>query len=103
MAVLDYCFSVFHKGLSKCLLGKVCATFVYRTVCNNSSVLQSKAEEVIPDCCLLSNLLYESEYESQLWMLFDSNKQLLASGDAYPHKVPKRMSCSEQNESFQRV
>ncbi|XP_035827746.1 tripeptidyl-peptidase 2 [Aplysia californica] len=43
-----------------------------------------KGADVTPDCALLSNYLYESEYESQIWMLYDSNKQYIASGDAYP-------------------
>ena len=43
--------------------------------------------ELSPDVSLLSNLLYESPYESQFWMLFDSNKQLLCSGDSFPSQV----------------
>ncbi|XP_046818750.1 tripeptidyl-peptidase 2 isoform X1 [Vespa crabro] len=46
----------------------------------------AKATEVTPNAALLSNLLYESEYESQMWMIYDNNKQLVACGDAYPSK-----------------
>lgn len=43
--------------------------------------------DVKPDCSLLSNVLYESEFESQLWMMYDGNKQFVAAGDAYPAQV----------------
>jgi tripeptidyl-peptidase II len=43
----------------------------------------SKPQEVALYAPMFYKVLYESEYESQFWMLFDSNKQLLLNGDAY--------------------
>ena len=54
---------------------------------------KAKAGEIVPDFCLLSSLLYESTYESQLWMLYDSNKQLIDCGDAYTHQVSARSTA----------
>lgn len=43
----------------------------------------AKAQELSLQAPLLSSVLYESEFESQFWMVFDSNKMMVQSGDAY--------------------
>ncbi|OXU24497.1 hypothetical protein TSAR_010597 [Trichomalopsis sarcophagae] len=45
-----------------------------------------KTTELTPNAALLSDLLYENEYESQMWMIYNVNKQLIYCGDAYPSK-----------------
>ena len=39
----------------------------------------------------MSNILYESEYQSIFWILYDGNKRALCHGDAFPYhyKVSK--------------
>lgn len=47
------------------------------------SLQVNKLLEVSLHAPMLSDVLYESEYESQLWVLFDNKKMFIASGDAY--------------------
>lgn len=53
----------------------------------------SKAQELSIHVPLFSDVLYESEYESQMWQVSDVNKQQVACGDAYSadtfHKLEK--------------
>ncbi|CAK1602567.1 unnamed protein product [Parnassius mnemosyne] len=55
----------------------------------------AKATEVSPIVSLLCDMLYESEYESQMWMLYNSCKQLMAVGDAYPSKYSVKLEKGE--------
>ncbi|KAH8353988.1 hypothetical protein KR067_007682 [Drosophila pandora] len=43
----------------------------------------TKPAEVALYAPIFNDLLYESEFESQMWMLFDANKALVATGDAH--------------------
>ncbi|XP_065841097.1 tripeptidyl-peptidase 2-like [Oscarella lobularis] len=44
---------------------------------------KAKKGSVTPTAPYLCNLLYESEYQSQMWMLYASNNSLIACGDAF--------------------
>ncbi len=56
----------------------------------------SEAAEITPRFPILSDLLYESSYEAQFWMIFNENKQLLGFGDyrPTPKKLPKGLASS---------
>ncbi|KAL6054111.1 tripeptidyl-peptidase II Tpp2, variant 2 [Balamuthia mandrillaris] len=63
---------------------------IYEMILSYNFKLTTGAE-VCPKAPVLRTLLYDSPYESQFWMIFDSNKQLMASGDFRPEykKLPK--------------
>ncbi|XP_059163051.1 tripeptidyl-peptidase 2-like isoform X2 [Physella acuta] len=54
-----------------------------------------KATEVTPDCALLNDTLYESEFESQMWIIYDGNKQFIAAGDAYPGQYVTKLEKND--------
>ena len=56
---------------------------------------QSRSCEVKPNAQLLSDLLYENPYGGQLWMLYDTNKQLISCGDAYPKSYSAKVDKGE--------
>lgn len=47
----------------------------------------TKSQELSLHAPLFSSILYESEFESQFWMVFDVNKMLVQSGDAYSNNT----------------
>ena len=50
------------------------------------NVTVAKSTEITPNLPLLTDVLYESEFISQLWILYNSHKQYVSSGDAYAQK-----------------
>lgn len=54
-----------------------------------------KAAEVALYAPLFNDLLYEAEFESQMWMLFDVNKTLVATGDAHSHTFFTKLEKGE--------
>jgi tripeptidyl-peptidase II len=60
---------------------------IYQLLLEYKFNMSSDGEEVTPRAMLLNGVLYESPLEAQFWMLFDSNKKLLGSGDAWPDSV----------------
>lgn len=55
---------------------------IYQNVLTYSMHL-NKSQEVAFYAPLFSTVLYESEFESQFWMVFDCNKMMVGCGDAY--------------------
>jgi len=47
----------------------------------------TKSQDISISVPLFNNVLYESEYESQMWMLFDVNKMMVSCGDAYSNNT----------------
>lgn len=55
---------------------------IYQNILTYSLHL-GKQQEVAINVPSLSQVLYESKFESQLWMIFDANKTMVGCGDAY--------------------
>uniref|UniRef100_A0A1A9X3J2 Tripeptidyl peptidase II Ig-like domain-containing protein n=1 Tax=Glossina brevipalpis TaxID=37001 RepID=A0A1A9X3J2_9MUSC len=55
----------------------------------------AKPMEIAVYAPLFNPVLYESEFESQLWMIFDSNKAMIACGDANSHTFYTKLEKGE--------
>lgn len=60
-----------------------------------------KAQEIALYAPLLNALLYEAEFESQMWMLFDCNKAMIACGDAHSHTFFTKLEKGEYTVKLQ--
>ncbi|XP_059614675.1 tripeptidyl-peptidase 2 [Phlebotomus argentipes] len=58
---------------------------IYQNVLTYSLNL-TKHQEFSLHAPLFSNVLYESEFESQFWMIFDKNCMMVGCGDAYSYR-----------------
>ncbi|EDW32157.1 GL10584 [Drosophila persimilis] len=55
----------------------------------------AKAAEVSLHAPIFNDSLYESEFESQMWMLYDGNKALVATGDAHSQNFFTKLEKGE--------
>lgn len=65
------------------------------------TLLVAKPQEIAIYAPILNSLLYESEFESQLWMLFDCNKMMIACGDAHSHTFYTKLEKGEYTVKLQ--
>ncbi|KAI1307595.1 Tripeptidyl-peptidase 2 [Halotydeus destructor] len=63
----------------------------YENVLTYNLTIGKSGTEVCFFCPMLSDTLYESEFNSQMWMLFDTNKRHLLTGDAYPERYTTKL------------
>lgn len=59
---------------------------IYEMILNYQFNL-TESTDIITRVSSISDILYESKYESQLFMIFNSNKMMVHCGDAWPKKV----------------
>jgi len=72
----------------------VSGKFCYQMI-NTYNFSVNKSSEAQISFAMLSDLLYENEYMGQLWHLYNSNKQFIAAGDAYPKQYNTRLEKGE--------
>jgi len=62
---------------------------------NIYSFTMSKSGEVQITFPILSDLLYENEYVSQIWLLYNAHKEFMGAGDAYPNQYNVKLDKGE--------
>jgi len=61
----------------------------------------TKTTDIQLSFSMLSDVLYESEYISQLYMVYNSNREYMGAGDAYPHQYPMKLEKGEYHVKLQ--
>jgi tripeptidyl-peptidase-2 len=68
---------------------------VYEGIIEYKFTLDTTVDKFYPVVPVLSTILYESEFESQLVMLYDVNKQLIKAFDAWPSHRQVKLTKGE--------